>query len=609
MKQLSTALICVGLVLTQIIFCATVQDPLRLIQLLQMTEVTAQTYWIVEKRLETLNDYVRTHRATDIDKKLNQKPGWTRSFIQEIENDLQRIKPSTKQEKKEQAEPLSLQNRDVQDLLIAKKAINALMSQKLTDDNRKEIEGQLIFLENAASRLEKRNQLQEATAFLDLEPGNTLENYTKEIRSTLAVQPTAQPESILEKLKKLDTQFSKIILHTKNDIITAEQLIAAKHALDAFRELRAQLTEQERKEVQKKVLGDLAIDFYIGGMEKAYETRLKFIPDAVLDAFEKLKKEEEEKAMPDALSLASEELKKEEEEKVKKELARPHAEKTTQKRETSVRGEFRLSYKEKPTQFTNYPKFGRAFLFEVPTLAFYSDPYVPLERAALIEYNWNNSMRKIMPQALAKVLPERMSPAPAVYGIIWLNFTPKAHYNFVAHPVITGWLHPELRTEEHPQLMTSTGAITDIGKKYLFFNTQATMGLFPISGIERSKGATLPVDTIGAVAVNPHSEQEADVIRFSPDNAYFFIDPKAQSASFWTYLAWGDNKIIMYNIVINTFNTGAPVMSAGQIENLIERSYSLEQLIKRLSGASTLFKKDDAIHQELQVFQTLAELE
>lgn len=596
MKHLSTALTLVSAILTFQAFCATVQDPLKLIKSLQMLSVNAQTYPIVEARLKTLQEYVRIHGAMDIDKKLKKQGGWTRNFIKEIENDLQRVKPSAKREEKEQTEPLTLQDQDVQDLLSTQKAIKTLMDQPLTEESRKEIAGLLTFFENATSRLEKRNKLEEATAFLDFEPGNTVENYIKNIRNTL------EPKSLLKQLQALDQKFSKIILHTTNDKITGELLVAAKRALDDFKKLRAQLTEQERKEVQKKILGDLPIDFYIKGMENAYATRLKNIPDAISQALEELNKEESE------IKISQEE------EKVsKEELARTHTEKATPKRETAVFGEFRLSYKEKPTKFINYPKFGRAFLFEVPTIAFYSDPYVPLERAALIEYNWNNSMRKTIPQALAKALPEHMSPAPAVYAIIWLNFEPRAHYNLVAHPVITAWRHPDILTKNPSELITKEGVITAEGQKYLFFTEKATMGLFPVSGIITGN-ATIPMNTLGVVDVNPHEEiahKKDAVILFSPNNAYFFMEPKTSTASFWTYLAWGNNRIIMYNIVINTFNTGLKEISAGQIENLIidSKTLTLEQLIKKLSNAETIFKKDDAIHQELSVLKTLAELQ
>ena len=586
MKHLSTVLICTCLVLAPQTFCATVQDPFKLIQLLQMTKVNTQTYPIVEIRLRTLKEYVRAHGTANIDKKLKKQTGWTRDFIKEIENDLQSIEISTRQEKKEEGESLSLQNRDVQDLLSAKKVIDTLMDQKITDDSRKEIEGQLIFFENAASRLEKRNQLKEATAFLDIGPSNTIENYTKEIRSTLAIQTTTQPESILEQLKKLDTQFSKIIVHTKNDTITAEQLIAAKHALDAFKELRAQLSEQERIEVQKKLLGDLNIDFYIRGMEKAYALRMSTVPDALSLALGELKKE---KAEPKA------------EQKKGEEDSEPQ-------REASTLNEFRLSYKKQPTKFTNYPKFGRAFLFQVPTIASYADPYTPLDRAALIEYDWDDSMRKVMPQALAQKVQEHMTTEPAIYAAIWLNFKPQIHYNVVTHPVITAWLHPDILTKDQSQLVAKNGAITPEGQKYLFFATQATMGLFPISGIV-AKGATIPVDSIGSVSVNPHGESEADVIRFSPDNAYFFMEPKATTASFWTYLALGNHRIIMYNVVINIFNTSIPLMSPKQLEILINDSRSLAQLIKKLSSAETLFPEDSSIHEELQIFLTLGNLQ
>lgn len=429
-----------------------------------------------------------------------------------------------------QAGPLSLHDSDLQDLLSARKAIAALIEKPLTEDSRKEIAGHILFFESAASKLEKRGQLKEATAFLGLDPETTTSDYITNVRAAL----TTEPEKVTL-LKRADKIFADIILKTKDDKITAQMLIEAQKALNDFKIISAQLNEQERTQA-KEFLGGLDFTTYIRQMGKTYAMRLNKIPDALSEALKEL--EEEAKTQ---ISGKEEKESKEAKEKVSATQKATRTEERILARQQSVAGsslpspEFQVSFNDKtPSTFREFGIIGDSIsptYYGIPMLGHYADKfgYQMLTRIALIEYRYTDKTQKyekLIPAPLKKII-ESSGIIPELYACIWIK--PKDHnfddYNLVYHTVLGAWT----------------------GKTFL--NISPEMGIFNAQGANCKTSSPVSCESIKPTEVNWHADPASKLGAFSPNNARFILE-KAPIATFWSYMAHGGRSIITFNIIV-----------------------------------------------------------
>lgn len=84
----------------------------------------------------------------------------------------------------------------------------------------------------------------------------------------------------LSALTRADKVFAEIIIKTDANKLTPQMLTEAKNALDTFKKISSQLSEQEQQEAQA-LLSSVDLTSYNSGMEKAYKMRLDCFPDAL----------------------------------------------------------------------------------------------------------------------------------------------------------------------------------------------------------------------------------------------------------------------------------------------------------------------------------------